>query len=180
MCQWKNDSDSCKTCWPQNLHAFLMRPPLACTCRSLHRHHSADNHQLIIAWTCVLSLWHTHTCTHAHTHRHTWIAWGAPSILISTPLQSADGKLSVCQSHKLTHPSCHYLIIMISHQCLIVMTSRHQTTVLPFLITLHLASSCQDPWKAKDTIQTVRLGPVWRVITIFTLRWKRLVQLLSR
>lgn len=60
------------------------------------------------------------------------MAWGGLFILISTLLQSADGKLSMCQSHKLTHPSRHYLIIMISHKCLIVMTSRHQIHGLAF------------------------------------------------
>ncbi len=119
-------------------------------------HHSANNHQFIIVWTCALSLYltrthtHTHTGTQAHTRRHTWIAWGRPSILISTLLQSADGKLSVCQSHKLTHPSRHYLIIMISHKCLIVMTSRHQIHGLAFFDYITLGQFMPRPLSLKN------------------------------
>lgn len=64
--------------------------------------------------------------------------------------------LSMCQSHKPTHPSCYYLIIMISHKCLTVMTSHHQ---IHGLFWLHYAwpVNGQDPslWEAKDKMQTL-------------------------
>lgn len=88
-----------------------------------------------------------------HTGVHTWTAGGWSFVLISTPTKSADGKLSVCQSHKLAHPSRHYLIIMISDKCLIVMTSQHQIQrFFLFYFLLHYNGAAHE--KPTTKVQT--------------------------
>lgn len=77
--------------------------------------HSANNHQFIIVWTHVLS----------HTGTHGRLEADHPFSLV--PCCSRLTVNWVCAKVINLHtPSRHYLMIMISHKCLIVMTSHHQ------------------------------------------------------
>lgn len=118
------------------------------TWRSSDPRRSANNHRLTAARTCVPSLTRTHGPLEA---RH-------PFSLVP-PSQRADAKLSACQAHKLRTPLSllphHYDITPVSHSddimppgscsCLFAFFP-----LLPFLITLHLAASCQDPFSLRS------------------------------
>jgi len=115
---------------------------------------------------------HTHTHAHTHTQRHTWRARGRPSILISTLLQSADGKPRACQSRKPTHPSRHYLIIMISHTS-VSLWWHHATMPFSDYITVgRCMPRLLSPRSQGQSAERMRRGPVGRVITNLTVGMK--------
>lgn len=117
-----------------------------------------------------------HTHAHTYTHTRTRTDTGTHGWLEAGHLFSLDPSCSgltvnwACAKviNLQTLPS-HYLMIMISHPCLIVMTSHPQIRCLAF-------STYQDPhpWKAKDKMQTKRPGPLRRVTAR---KWRRLISL---